>query len=376
MMQSKLKSLDDFETRKSKTCHCVWLLTEIQGITHHFEGTRNVFISLDNAWSNYYGHRQTPGLTLHKHLMDFQGLVQVLEHYGAALGAEGLYQDSVKDKVMAAAPGGLSIEEYQKRATLAAKKKSVAIAFLKLADRKRYDGLWSELENSYTRRQDHYPSDLMGVYNLLLNYKVPPMQPHGRREQHAAKDNDMSGLTFLQSGVPVAGTDGTLHACITCYHCQALGHYASKCPLAKSKEEGMQMLQVGPAPHSGTPKVQYQSYFTFLHLAPPGAFTFHQNDNRYDIIPDTWILLDSQSTVSVFKNQTVGPAAVRFACTSTVAPKCQHRWALSQILATFGLTRSHLPTSFPWQLSARSALSPWIRWLRLPCTSIAKMGQS
>jgi hypothetical protein len=51
MMQSKLKSLDNFETKRD-ACDCSWILKEIQGITHRFEGTRNVFISLDDAWSN------------------------------------------------------------------------------------------------------------------------------------------------------------------------------------------------------------------------------------------------------------------------------------------------------------------------------------
>jgi hypothetical protein len=55
----------------------------------------------------------------------------------------------------------------------AAKNKSVAIGFLKRADRKRYGGLWSDLENQYTRGTDDYPLDLTGAYNLLLNYKPP-----------------------------------------------------------------------------------------------------------------------------------------------------------------------------------------------------------
>ncbi len=46
--QLKLESLDEYEAR-STDCDCVWLLKEIQGITHRFEGTRNVFISLDDA---------------------------------------------------------------------------------------------------------------------------------------------------------------------------------------------------------------------------------------------------------------------------------------------------------------------------------------
>jgi hypothetical protein len=173
MMQSKVESLDALE-RKSTSCDCIWLLREIQGITHRFEGTRNLFISLDDAWSNYYGCRQGHKQTLHEYLKDFQGLVQVLEHYGAALGAEGPYQDSVKAQVRKDNPG-LTTDEYDRRAVAAAKKKSVAIGFLKRADRKRYGGLWSDLENQYTRGTGDYPPNLTGAYNLLLNYKPPPV---------------------------------------------------------------------------------------------------------------------------------------------------------------------------------------------------------
>ena len=55
---------------------------------------------------------------------------------------------------------------------------------------------------------------------------------------------------------------------------------------------------------------EYQSEFTFLQTDQPSKtdtdtadFSFHQNTtNGINLIPDTWILLDSQSTVSVFKN--------------------------------------------------------------------------
>jgi hypothetical protein len=127
MMQSKVESLDAFES-KSSTCDCIWLLMEIQGITHRFDGTRHVFISLNDAWSNYYGCRQGHKQTLSEYLKDLQGLVQVLEHYGAALGAEGPYQDSVKAQVRKDNPG-LTRAEYDKRTVTAAKNKSVAIGF-------------------------------------------------------------------------------------------------------------------------------------------------------------------------------------------------------------------------------------------------------
>jgi hypothetical protein len=103
MMQSKLESLDKYKVR-STDCDCVWLLNEIQGITHCFEGTHNVFISLDdNAWCNYYSYHQGAQQSLHEYLKEYQSLVQVLEHYGAAIGAEGPYlEELVKEKLKTA----------------------------------------------------------------------------------------------------------------------------------------------------------------------------------------------------------------------------------------------------------------------------------
>jgi hypothetical protein len=144
MMQFKLESLDDYEAR-SDACDCAWILKEIQGITHRFEGTHNVFISLDDAWSNYYAYRQGNRQTLHEFLKDYQGLVQVLKHYGVALGAEGPYQDVLKAKIKKDKPR-FTDAEYRGLTTLAAKQKAVAIGFLKRADCRQYGGLWSDLE--------------------------------------------------------------------------------------------------------------------------------------------------------------------------------------------------------------------------------------
>jgi hypothetical protein len=304
LMQSKLESLEDFD-EKNTACDCVWLLKEIQGITHRFEGTRNVFISLDDAWTSYYTYKQDSNQTLHDYLKDFQGLVQVLEHYGAALGMEGPYQDAVREEVKAAHPG-LTPGQYTTRTIAAAKKKSTAIGFLKRADQKRYGALWNELENNYTRGQDHYPADLTGAYNLLLNYKAPPSPANNRRDHH----NEVSGMTFLQNAVPVPGTDGTTHDRVKCYNCSSFGHYASSCPQTPPEQQGVQMLQVTPEEHqadeySADEDEPYVSAFTFLNVqhGPSNDFIFHQRDTRSNIIPDTWILLDSQSTVSVFKNR-------------------------------------------------------------------------
>jgi hypothetical protein len=74
---------------------------------------------------------------------------------------------------------------------------------MKRADKRRYGGLWSESENNFTRRQDHYPADLTNAYNLLLNYKAAPGP----------------GQLFLQDGSLIPGTGGETHHNIKCFNC-------------------------------------------------------------------------------------------------------------------------------------------------------------
>jgi hypothetical protein len=231
-------------------------------------------------------------------------LVQVLEHYGAALGAEGPYQDAVRDDVEEETPG-LTDKEYKKRTVIAAKKKSVAIGFLKRADRKRYGGLWSELENLFTRGEDQYPTDLTGAYNLLLNYKAPLQQTYGRRDGHANREEEeVSGITFLQNSGPIPGTDGAIHELIKCYNCQSQGHYASACPQDNREQVGVQLLQMSHGTTTDDSEEEYISEFSFLNVGDKtDDFNFHQSDTSCDIIPNSRTLLDSQSTVLVFKNR-------------------------------------------------------------------------
>jgi hypothetical protein len=261
--QLKLESLDEYEAR-STDCDCVWLLKEIQGITHRFEGTRNVFISLDNAWCNYYSYHQGAHQSLHEYLKEYQSLVQVLEHYGAAIGSEGPYIESVEDKLRTTLLSTFAPQELHKRALAAAKLQTIAIGFMKRADKQRYGGLWSELENNFTRGQDHYPADLTNAYNLLLNYKAAPGpgQRPPRRDQ--TDDEETTGVSFLQDGSLIPGTDGETHHNIKCFNCNKKGHYASSCPEA----EGVQLLQMAniDIDDGNHTYESYESAFSFLNV--------------------------------------------------------------------------------------------------------------
>ena len=287
MMQSKLESLDDYDDMSLK-CDCIWLLREIQGITHRFEGTRFAMISVDDALVAYYTFHQGQHQTLHEYLKDYQSIVQVLEHYGAVFGAADPYAALVRERVLLSAPTGISAEDLTKRENAAAKLQSVAVNFLKRADKGRYGGLWTELENDYSRGQNHYPTDLTNAYNLLLNYKAAPVPRNHQRER--SNNDEVSGVSFLQSGDPTPGADNITHARVKCFNCQLYGHYADNCPTAVLAQERIQMLQA-TVDASAVDNIVNESEFSFAQAA-----------TGHNLIPRTWILLDSQSTVSVFNN--------------------------------------------------------------------------
>jgi hypothetical protein len=198
MMQSKLEPLEGFES-KSTACDCVWLLKEMQGITHWFEGTRNVFTLLNDAWANFCSYKQGQHQQLHDHLKEFQSLAQVLEHCGTEFRANGPNQESVMAEVKIEFPN-MSNTGLKMRAVLAAKRKSITIAFLKNANRARCGGLRTDLENQFTRGSDQHPTETVAAHSLLMNCKAPPRQLQTRQRQQQQDDAEstsgISALTF------------------------------------------------------------------------------------------------------------------------------------------------------------------------------------
>ena len=274
-MQFKLKTVSKF-AEKDAACDCVWLLMEIKSVMQQFEGQRFLHLALDEAKTKYYAYKQSYETPLARYLEEIMALVDVIEHYGGDLCSD--------PGLIALAPG--DTPEAKKKA---ARDQTLALSVLQRANDRRYGGLLVELENQYTRKLNQYPVDVTAAYAMLLGYRTAPVHsknPTNNNSTGANNNNSTSpslitdavaGLTFAQaSATPVAGTDGATHPRTLCYSCQSTGHYANKCPA----QQGVQMFQVAEPTEPG---------FTFT--------------NTSVLIPSTWVLLDSQSTVSVFCNR-------------------------------------------------------------------------
>jgi hypothetical protein len=102
-----------------------------------------------------------------------------LEHYKASIGEDEAFVKEAENLIDEVAPNPLSsiyllggyeaaLEEYTRKLHRAARNRTLALAFLKGADRKLYGTLWIELENQYTRQHDQYPHDLTAAYNMHI----------------------------------------------------------------------------------------------------------------------------------------------------------------------------------------------------------------
>ena len=287
-MRDKIKSLDKYQTKMLEG-DCIWLLKSIKGIMMRFEGRRSLFLSLGDAERNLASFRQGPDMSLATYKTEFESLVDVFEHYGGRIGAypalEALVDKKVTDTV-----------DRTKRA----RNLKLAMDFLNGADRRRFGTLWADLENQFGRNNNQYPVDLTEAYSMLVNYKPPfptrSKEQHGRTPNTAEKTPEAppdSGTTLANVGALTEepGSNGVLHRGITCFKCNHKGHYSDLCP--SNIIAGAQHLQMNvkdPEPPDITDAHDYE-------------FSFAQPLARHEPIPNTWILLDSQSTVCVFNNK-------------------------------------------------------------------------
>jgi hypothetical protein len=267
-MKAKIKSLKEYKA-KTETNDCFWLLKQLKAVTLQFDEKRNVFVSLLEARTSLLTCKQLQGQTVSEYLEVLRGWIDTIEYHGGSVSEEF----SLITETDAA--GNMLADDVRK---MMARDKTLATMFIMRADPTRYGTLLADLSNTYAMGKDEYPEDLSAAYTLLVNY-VTPTNARVREVIRniptpvVQQTPEATAMTFAQKAALKPGTNGLTHDGVTCYNCQASGHYAVDCPSGGS--------------NTGTTLVQH-------------AYSLAQT--KVSGLDTSWILLDSQSTVSVFKN--------------------------------------------------------------------------
>jgi hypothetical protein len=282
-MKARVKTHDEYK-RATKENDCVWLLGQIKAVTLQFDSKKDSVLCILHARRSFANCRQLPGQSAEEYAECLTGWADTIKAQGEDI--------SVHHKAIPAKDADgkeRSVEARQKMAH----DLTMARALIDGADRSRYGTLITELANQHAKGRNEYPHDLVSAQSLLVMYKTPTntSRSNNGTGSNRATSTDVSGATLTQRGttgtaaaatVPllnlgplVTGTDGRTLAGIECWTCHREGHHRDVCPTT-------------PTP----PPVTLTQY----------RFMLAQADGYHGIDPN-WILLDSQSTISVFRNR-------------------------------------------------------------------------
>ena len=166
--------------------------------------------------------------------------------------------------------------------------KYTAIAFVQGANHSKYANLWRDLKNNMVLGQDNYPTSLPAAYDVLQNYKSTSSGGRNggesnvrvsflQTDRNANNEGAAQPMENWQSHIcidglaPVPGRNGLCFPTLKCFHCNRYGHIARFC----AEVRAAQNLQIGVSLTQTTGVSELDT-----------------------IIPKSWILIDTGSTVS------------------------------------------------------------------------------
>ena len=281
-MKARVKTLAEYQDR-AESNDCFWLLQKIRAVTMELDEKKHGIMSLLDARCELLNCKQGHNQAVSKFKETLKGWADAIRFHGGTvaerIGTVGTHDEAGKERTAA------QREEIATEETL-------AMLMIRGADPTKYGTLIADLSNQFVKGKDEYPKNMATAETLLELYETPVNQSSATTSRPprsvgitpratTSQSSEASALTFAQQGATyaervaasVAGTDGVLHPGITCRGgCQGYGHYAEECPGATT---------------TATTLTQY-------------AYMLAQsNDSGID---PSWILLDSQSTISVFRN--------------------------------------------------------------------------
>ncbi|GFH55457.1 hypothetical protein CTEN210_11933 [Chaetoceros tenuissimus] len=289
-LQQKLLGVKGYiEAKKSKDM--LWLLKAVKDTVYQFDKVKPLELSTDDALERIIKCRQGQ-MDLPEFHKTFMSYVKVYEQNAGYFGVSSTDILALQDELKAKQ---LSDDEYKvqfKEGIQNTRDRAVGIAFLKRADKHRYQELQNTLQNNFLNGTDDYPNDISEALNKLTYFQ--PTLPSVTR---ASTSGYQSGLSFFLASSPhtaITGTDGNLNEEWICYRCGCPGHKSFGCP--KSDTEAATSL-------AATRAAQPVSTPTGVNFS---SFSFHNCSSSFmRDLRDHFILLDSQGSDHLFCNESL-----------------------------------------------------------------------
>jgi hypothetical protein len=269
-MRSKLEGFDTYATI-SGSFDTIELLKLIKTTVYKFQSQRHPALSIHQAKRQFYLIKQDRHVPNNIYMDQFRNNTNVIEHIGCIIGEEPTLLKIELDKQGLTATGA-SADEMED-ATDVAKQQYLAIAFLAGADRAHYGKLLNELENSYLKGRDEYPTTLNAAYNLLVHYVngmpsvANPINTDGVAFTVITDGENEQGTTLATDGKRGQKPPKDISH-ITCYNCNEKGHYSGTCPQPR-RESGTQMLMAAAAAGEFDDNDDAGAHFSFCLVTQP-----------------------------------------------------------------------------------------------------------
>ena len=282
LMKSKLESYPTY-TANEDARDCTWLLTTILAVTLQFDNRRYPYSSLLDAYHKFFSCRQSPNQSVDDYRQNLILWSDVIKKYGGTL----VFNNSLTSKTIP----NTDTPRTSVQRTAAAKQEILAMALLRGSDATRYGSLLLDLANNFAAGRDNYPKDVIAAYSLLIEYKTPV-----NAVPRAPNPNPRGQPGHNPGNNP--GNNNSNDTATTAPNSQSTAAPPAQPPVpagvifTQAAQSSSATASTAPPPAAtGT---------TLAHWAAMMA----QHDY---VIPPTgidpsWILLDSQSTMSVFNN--------------------------------------------------------------------------
>ena len=311
-LKDEIKALPSYTEMKSDR-NCIQLLSDLKTIIHRFETTSHPQVAMHTAKRAYYNCHQHQGESNSDYFNRFNSTIDIVtKHQGRIGDDEYLVEDTLitSGNYTSTTLPTVDSQEY-KDACKKAMENAAAVGLLLGSDKARYSNLHTKLERDYTLGNNLYPTKRSETLKALNKYSTLRGSRNNQDRNDTSRGN--GGRGNGGRGDPGRGRGslgrGSSHRSYTlvqpanastpiqevkCFNCLKLGHWARDCPEPERSQEN------NDTGHTLVTHGVEDGSFDWTFATVTNTFVFSQGKGCID---PHWILLDSESTASIFVNR-------------------------------------------------------------------------